>query len=53
MCQLLDENRRAGVKNFKFKVGRDLQEDRKRLSLARDIIGYEDTTKFMIDANQV
>lgn len=53
MCQLLDENRRAGVKNFKFKVGRDLQEDRKRLSLARDIIGYDDMTKFMIDANQV
>ncbi|KAF1928096.1 enolase C-terminal domain-like protein [Didymella exigua CBS 183.55] len=52
MCQLLDENRRAGVKHFKFKVGRDLQEDRKRLRLAREIIGY-DTAKFMIDANQV
>ncbi|KAH6613859.1 L-galactonate dehydratase [Boeremia exigua] len=53
MCQLLKSNQEAGVKHFKFKVGRDLQEDRKRLKLARDILGYDDTTKFMIDANQV
>lgn len=53
MCQLLEENRKAGVKHFKFKVGRDLKEDQKRLKLAREIIGYDDSTKFMIDANQV
>lgn len=51
MCQLLDAKRKAGVKHFKFKVGLDLQEVRSRLRLARGIIGYDDTTKFMIDAN--
>ncbi|OAL47361.1 L-galactonate dehydratase [Pyrenochaeta sp. DS3sAY3a] len=53
MCQLLDESRQAGIKHFKFKVGRDLQEDRTRLRLAREIIGYENDVKFMIDANQI
>ncbi|CDK28785.1 unnamed protein product [Kuraishia capsulata CBS 1993] len=50
MVNLLHEDLANGHVNFKFKVGQDLAEDKRRLSLARKIIG--DKT-LMIDANQV
>lgn len=40
-----------GIKNFKFKVGRDLQDDIKRLKAIRDHFG--DRINMMTDANQI
>jgi len=36
---------------FKFKVGGNLDDDKRRLKIARDIIGYD--RMLMVDANQV
>ncbi|MCC7373034.1 MAG: hypothetical protein IT581_00150 [Verrucomicrobiales bacterium] len=41
----------AGWADFKFKVGRDLRDDLRRLTLARSVIGPE--RRLMVDANQV
>jgi len=41
-----------GYKHFKIKVGGSVEEDRRRLRTARDIIGYEKGNVLMIDANQ-
>lgn len=41
----------AGFKHIKLKVGRDLDDDIRRLRVAREAIG--DDVKLMIDANQV
>lgn len=41
----------SGFKHLKFKVGRDLEDDKRRLSIAREIMGPN--VKLMIDANQV
>ncbi|KPA20299.1 L-fuconate dehydratase [Shimia sp. SK013] len=49
--RLCREAREAGFTHTKFKVGRDLQDDIRRLTIARDELG--DEMNIMIDANQV
>lgn len=41
----------AGWTDFKFKVGRNLDDDRRRLALAREVLGPD--CRLMVDANQV
>lgn len=53
MKQVLQETIDSGFKIFKFKVGKDLEEDKQRLKAVRDIIGYDEQYQIMIDANQV
>ena len=43
--------KRAGFSHVKFKVGKDINDDIRRLKIARKALG--DKTKIMIDANQV
>ncbi|EBA18447.1 Mandelate racemase/muconate lactonizing enzyme [Roseobacter sp. SK209-2-6] len=49
--RLCREAREAGFTHTKFKVGRDLQDDIRRLTIAREELG--DEMNIMIDANQV
>lgn len=49
--QLCQEAVESGYRHVKLKVGADLQEDIRRLSIAREVIG--DDAALMIDANQV
>lgn len=49
--RLCREAREAGFTHTKFKVGRDLQDDIRRLTIAREELGEE--MNIMIDANQV
>ena len=42
---------KAGFTHVKFKVGRDLQDDIRRLKIAREVLGNQ--VQLMIDANQV
>lgn len=49
--RLCREAKQAGFTHTKFKVGRDLQDDIRRLTIAREVLGPE--MKIMIDANQV
>jgi L-fuconate dehydratase len=49
--RLCREARDAGFTHVKFKVGRDLQDDIRRLTIAREELG--DAMNIMIDANQV
>ncbi|KAK3186547.1 L-galactonate dehydratase [Lecanicillium sp. MT-2017a] len=51
MRQLIKDNLDAGMDKFKFKVGGNLDDDKRRLKIARDIIGYD--RMMMVDANQV
>jgi len=51
--KLLSESVTAGFKHFKFKVGGNLEEDRRRLSIARSILGEDNGNVIMTDANQV
>lgn len=53
MRTLLKETLEQGYKHFKIKVGGSIEEDRKRLKIARDIIGFDDGNVLMVDANQV
>lgn len=53
MRALLKETLAQGYKHFKIKVGGSVEEDRKRLKIARDIIGFDDGNILMVDANQV
>lgn len=53
MRTLLKETLEQGYKHFKIKVGGSVEEDRKRLKIARDIIGFDDGNVLMVDANQV
>jgi L-galactonate dehydratase len=53
MRKLLQETLAQGYKHFKIKVGGSVEEDRKRLRIARDIIGFDDGNILMVDANQV
>ncbi|KAF4428269.1 mandelate racemase [Fusarium austroafricanum] len=53
MKRLLEENVEQGFKYFKLKVGTDLEEDRQRLRIARDVLGYNKGNVLMVDANQV
>lgn len=49
--RLLQEAVDEGYRHVKLKVGADLDEDVRRLRIAREVIGWE--AKLMIDANQV
>jgi len=49
--RLVQEAKDAGFSHIKMKVGRDLQDDIRRLRIAREVAGPELT--LMIDANQV
>lgn len=51
MVRLLQEAVADGYTHVKLKVGRDLEEDRRRVALARATVGPD--IKLMIDANQV
>lgn len=53
MERLLQETLKEGYKHFKLKVGTSLEVDRRRLAIARDVIGYDRGNHLMLDANQV
>lgn len=53
MKELLNDSINQGYKYFKLKVGANLDEDRRRLTIAREIMGYDKGNTLMIDANQV
>ena len=53
MKGLLEETLAKGYRHFKLKVGSDLAQDKKRLGIARDVIGYDKGNVLMVDANQV
>ncbi|KAI1090468.1 enolase C-terminal domain-like protein [Rostrohypoxylon terebratum] len=53
MRALLRETLDAGYKHFKLKVGTSVEQDKQRLSIARDIIGYDAGNVLMVDANQI
>lgn len=50
--ELLAETVKDGFKYFKLKVGSNIEDDRRKLAVARSVIGYQDV-KLMVDANQV
>lgn len=49
--RLLKEAVDSGYQHVKLKVGANLEDDRRRMRIAREVIGWD--TKLMIDANQV
>ena len=51
LARLCQEAVDEGFNYIKLKVGRDLEEDKRRVQIARDIIGPE--RNLMIDANQI
>lgn len=51
MIEIIQQNIDNGMDKFKFKVGGDIEADRRRLKIARDVIGYD--RMLMTDANQV
>ncbi|EON66066.1 hypothetical protein W97_05309 [Coniosporium apollinis CBS 100218] len=53
MRALLEETAAKGYRHFKLKVGGSVEEDRERLQIARDVIGYDKGNVLMVDANQV
>ena len=53
MKGLLQETLSKGYRHFKLKVGTSIEADRRRLTIARDVIGYDKGNILMIDANQV
>ncbi|CAM1506520.1 Fc.00g061610.m01.CDS01 [Cosmosporella sp. VM-42] len=53
MKGLLQETLDAGYRHFKLKVGGDIKRDRMRLTIAREVIGYDKGNILMTDANQV
>jgi L-galactonate dehydratase len=53
MRGLLRETIEQGYKHFKLKVGSDVAEDRMRLGIAREILGFDKGNVLMVDANQV
>ncbi|ODA80789.1 hypothetical protein RJ55_03749 [Drechmeria coniospora] len=53
MKSLLRATLDQGYRHFKLKVGGSVEDDRRRLSLARQVIGYDDGNVLMVDANQV
>lgn len=53
MKKVLEETIAQGYTVFKFKVGSNLEADRKRLAAVRDVLGYDKGYQIMIDANQV
>ncbi|SLM33690.1 l-galactonate dehydratase [Lasallia pustulata] len=53
MKALLKETLNEGYKHFKLKVGTSMEEDKRRLTIARNVIGYDKGNVLMVDANQV
>ncbi|MCJ1249606.1 L-galactonate dehydratase [Trapelia coarctata] len=53
MKSLLKDTLSQGYRHFKLKVGTDLEADRRRLTTAREVIGYDKGNILMVDANQV
>lgn len=53
MKRLLQQTLQQGYRYFKLKVGTSLEQDRQRLAIARDVIGYDNGNVLMVDANQV
>lgn len=53
MRSLLQSTLDEGYKHFKLKVGGSVAEDKQRLAVAREIIGYDRGNVLMVDANQV
>jgi L-galactonate dehydratase len=53
MKGLLEETLAKGYRHFKLKVGSSVEADKKRLSIARSVIGYDKGNVLMVDANQV
>ncbi|KAF2098926.1 enolase C-terminal domain-like protein [Rhizodiscina lignyota] len=53
MRALLQETLAKGYRHFKLKVGSSVDVDKKRLGIARDVIGYDKGNVLMVDANQV
>lgn len=53
MERLLYETMQEGYKHFKLKVGTNLEDDKRRLGIARKVIGYDKGNILMVDANQV
>ncbi|KAL8788055.1 MAG: hypothetical protein Q9195_007469 [Heterodermia aff. obscurata] len=53
MRRLLEETLAKGYKHFKLKVGASLEDDKRRLRIARDVIGYDKGNTLMVDANQI
>ena len=53
MTALLKETVDQGYKHFKLKVGTSIEQDRQRLKIARNVIGYDKGNVLMVDANQV
>ena len=53
MRGLLRETLEKGYRHFKLKVGGNLEQDKERLTIAREIIGFDKGNVLMVDANQV
>ncbi|GKT94189.1 L-galactonate dehydratase [Colletotrichum tofieldiae] len=53
MKGLLQETLGKGYRHFKLKVGSSVEQDKRRLSIAREVIGYDSGNILMVDANQV
>lgn len=53
MQRLLQETMDSGYRHFKLKVGGNIEQDRERLAIAREVIGYDKENVLMVDANQV
>ncbi|KHN99036.1 L-galactonate dehydratase [Metarhizium album ARSEF 1941] len=53
MKTLLRETLAQGYKHFKLKVGGSVEEDKRRLTIARDVLGYDKGNILMVDANQI
>jgi L-galactonate dehydratase len=53
MAALLEETLHKGYRFFKLKVGSNVEEDKRRLAIARRVIGYDKGNVLMVDANQI
>lgn len=53
MKKLLLESEMQGYKHFKMKIGGNIEDDKRRLRVARDAIGYDRGNILMVDANQI
>ena len=53
MKGLLKETLSKGYRHFKLKVGTSVEADKRRLTIAREVIGYDNGNILMVDANQV
>ena len=53
MKSLLRETLDKGYRYFKLKVGGSVGEDKKRLTIAREILGFDKGNVLMVDANQI